>query len=87
MVTTSKRMHREVQIKHELMTCKCKYTLMPKTNEHPKLRTRSPDLNTPLIQSVIILFYTLIMKFLLAFTFLFAIQIHLIDYQNCPPRL
>jgi len=28
MVTTSKCMHREVQIKHDLMTRKCKYTLM-----------------------------------------------------------
>jgi len=28
MVTTSKSMHREVQIKHDLMTRKCKYTLM-----------------------------------------------------------
>jgi len=26
MVTTSKSMHREVQIKHDLMTRKCKYT-------------------------------------------------------------
>jgi len=26
-VTTSKSMHREVQIKHDLMTHKCKYTL------------------------------------------------------------
>jgi len=26
MVTTSKSMHREVEIKHDLMTCKCKYT-------------------------------------------------------------
>jgi len=28
MVTTSKSVHREVQIKHDLMTRKCKYTLM-----------------------------------------------------------
>jgi len=28
MVTTSKIMHREVQIKHDLMTRKCKYKLM-----------------------------------------------------------
>jgi len=28
MVTTSKSMHREVQIKHDLMTRKCKYNLM-----------------------------------------------------------
>jgi len=28
MVTTSKSMHREVKIKHDLMTCKCKYTWM-----------------------------------------------------------
>jgi len=28
MVTTSKSMHRQVQIKHDLMTRKCKYTLM-----------------------------------------------------------
>jgi len=27
MVTTSKSMHREFQIKHDLMTRKCKYTL------------------------------------------------------------
>jgi len=30
MVTTSKSMHREVQIEHDLMTRKCKYTLMAK---------------------------------------------------------
>jgi len=30
MVTTSKSMHREVQIKGDLMTRKCKYTLMAK---------------------------------------------------------
>jgi len=28
MVTTSKSMHREVQVKHDLMARKCKYTLM-----------------------------------------------------------
>jgi len=28
MVTTSKSMHREVQIRHDLMTRKCKYTLI-----------------------------------------------------------
>jgi len=28
MVTTSKSMHRDVQIKHDLMTRKCKYTLI-----------------------------------------------------------
>jgi len=34
MFTTSKSMHREVQIKHDLMTRKCKYTLILTFTNH-----------------------------------------------------
>jgi len=37
MVTTSKSMHREVQIKHDLMTRKCKYKLMAQDRKERKL--------------------------------------------------
>jgi len=39
MVTTSKSMHREVQIKHDLMTRKCKYTLKRETSGLCEKRT------------------------------------------------
>jgi len=47
MVTTSKSMHREVQIKHDLMTHKCKYTLMAQDTKHFLGHQCVPLLNSP----------------------------------------